>query len=273
MKEKNLSKSVQRSFLKWVGGKNKSIRKILPLFPDSYANYYEPFIGSCVVHLNEQHSPAFLSDLEKPLVDTILAVQQSCADVCVELQKLNNSETDYYIVRDVFNNRESFTPAEAAKFIYLNKCGFNGLYRVNSQGRFNGPFGRRNGQPHQDYDILRTCSELLSTAVVSHSDYETSISQCSRGDFVYFDPPYYKIDGASYVGYNKSQFSYQDHERLRDMCASLDSKGVLFVVSNSDCAPIRTLFKDFKVQKISTITSVSAGAKRGAHDELFISNY
>ena len=273
MKKKNSNKSVQRSFLKWVGGKNKSIQKILPLFPDSYNTYYEPFVGSCVVHLNEQHQPAFLSDLEKSLVDTITHVQQRCDDVCEELSKLDNSETEFYEIRSQFNKRENFEPPEAAKFVYLNKCGFNGLYRVNSQGLFNGPFGKRNGQPHQDYDILQTCSKLLSNAIINHSDYVSAISQCSKGDFIYFDPPYYKTDDTSYVGYNKTQFSYHDHERLHEICSYLHAKGVLFSISNSDCVPIRTLFKDFEIRKISTITSVSAGTKRGAHDELFISNY
>jgi DNA adenine methylase len=273
VKKKNSNKSVQRSFLKWVGGKNKSIQKILPLFPSSYNKYYEPFAGSCVVHLNEHHDPSFLSDLEKPLIDTVINVKECCDDVCEELEQLNNSESDYYLIREQFNDREGFSPRQAAQFIYLNKCGYNGLYRVNSKGRFNGPFGKRSGQPHKDYPIIKTCSELLLNATVSHSDYASAISQCSKGDFIYFDPPYYKIDDASYVGYNRNQFAYTNHEQLRDICTCLNSKGVLFALSNSNCEPIRTLFKDFEIRTISTITSVSAGGNRGTHAELFISNY
>jgi len=265
--------SVQRSFIKWVGGKNKSIKNMLPMFPRHYDRYFEPFMGSCVVHLNEQHSPAFLSDVERPLVETVQAVQGRCDDVCTELELLDNTEQDYYKTRVQFNERELFTPKEAAMFIYLNKCGYNGLYRVNSSGKFNGPYGKRTGQPHRDYPILRNCSALLAGAVINHSGYATAISNCSKGDFIYLDPPYYKVSEGSYTSYNKDQFTHREHELLKEFCSYFSKKGVLFAMSNSDCEPVRQLFKDFRIREVNTTRSVSSGANRGAHVELFICNY
>jgi len=264
-----------RSFIKWVGGKYRSLAQILPKLPKDFKTYYEPFMGSGVVFFNINPHQAILNDLEYSLVSTFRSVKRECERVQEYLDGLSNDSDTYYSVRCSFNNDADVFPGKkAAQFIYMNKCGFNGLYRVNKAGVMNVAFGKRTGDPHKDFGVLESCSEMLQRARVMSGDYKDVLDLTRNRDFVYMDPPYYKEFPTSFAGYNSKQFAEEDHERLALECKFLTSKGVLFALSNSDTSFIRNLYKNYNIYPIYTTRTVSRDpAVRGTVCEVLITNY
>jgi len=266
---------VQRSFIKWAGGKFRSVSNIISLFPKDFKEYFEPFVGSGVVHFNFKHRNSYLSDTEERLMYTFICVKYELEDLKKALSKLKNDEDSYYKIREDFN-RYLFDKdvRQAARFIYLNKCGYNGLFRVNKSNEFNVPYGRPNGDPHLDFDNLTRCSKDLSSVTLMCSEYKDVLDLASPGDFVYMDPPYLKEDGSSFIGYNSVQFNSKSHVELADDCYDLDKRGILFAVSSSNVPVVSDLYQGFNIVEIPTIRSVSRDAsKRGSHVELLITNY
>jgi DNA adenine methylase len=266
---------MQRSFIKWVGGKYRSLSQILPKFPKKFKTYYEPFIGSAVLFFNLKPEVSILNDFEFNLVSTFRAVRDHCGDVCEELEALSNDPLTYYEVRKSFNEGASAVPARsAAQFIYMNKCGFNGLYRVNRKGAVNVSYGRRSGSPHQDYQNIRQCSDILKGTQIMNAHYEEILRLTRSEDFVYMDPPYYKEAHNSFTGYNPTPFGPEDHERLALECKFMSKRGVLFAQSNSDTEFIRNLYKQYNIYPINTTRTVSVDASvRGSVTEILITNY
>ena len=266
---------MQRSFLKWVGGKYRSISQILPKFPEEFKTYYEPFMGSAVIFFNLKPQDSILNDVEYNLVSTFRSVRDNCEEVWSELKDLNNDPLTYYDVRTAFNDELDFRPGrKGAQFIYMNKCGFNGLYRVNKKGAVNVAYGKRSGSPHHDIDTLRTCSEILQNARIMNADYKEILGMSRCRDFVYLDPPYYKEAHNSFTGYNSKPFSAEDHERLALECKFMSSRGVLFAMSNSDTPFVRNLYKQYNIYPIYTSRTVSVDAStRGTVTEILITNY
>ena len=265
----------QRSFIKWVGGKYRSLSQILGKFPVKFDTYYEPFLGSGVTFFNVETDKAILNDCEYKLVSTFRSIKRESERVCAALAEMSNDEESYYSVRYDFNNSSDVPPGKkAAQFIYLNKCGFNGLYRVNRAGSVNVAFGKRSGAPHQDYETIRVCSKLLQNTTIMNADYQDILSLTRCGDFVYMDPPYYKEFDRTFTGYNVKQFSDEDHERLALECKFLSSRGVLFALSNSDTPFIRNLYKDYYIFPVYTNRTVSRDTStRGIVGEILITNY
>ena len=265
----------QRSFIKWVGGKYRSLSQILSKFPTQFKTYYEPFMGSGVVFFNLRPVDAILNDVEPSLVTTFRSVKRECESVCEYLDGLSNDESTYYTVRSDFNDSGDVFPGKkAAQFIYMNKCGFNGLYRVNKSGAINVAFGKRSGDPHKDFSTLRECSKRLQRVRVMNTTYKDVLDLSRSKDFVYLDPPYYKEFPNSFTGYNTNQFSEEDHERLALECKFLTSRGVFFALSNSDTDFIRNLYKNYNICPIYTNRTISRDASgRGLVCEILITNY
>ena len=265
----------KRSFIKWVGGKYRSIFQLTDLFPTEFKNYYEPFMGSAVMFFNTKPHSAVLNDLEYNLVRTFRSVKREVDSVISELESYNNDAESYYSIRDDFNSSPDVVPGrKAAQFIYLNKCGYNGLYRVNKKGHFNASYGKRVGSPHKDFLNLKECSKALQRATVMNGDYKDVIDGSRGGDFVYLDPPYHKETEASFVGYNVKEFSERDHERLAFECSLLDKRGVMFALSNSNTDFIINLYKKYNISPIYTARTVSCDVKvRSQAKEILVTNY
>jgi DNA adenine methylase len=265
----------QRSFLKWVGGKYRSLSQVLGLFPKEFDVYYEPFMGSGVVYFNLVPPKGVLNDVESSLVTTFRSVKRNAEGVCDALDLLENGKEAYYSVRYDFNNASPMvTPKRAAQFIYMNKCGYNGLYRVNKRGYINVAFGHREGDPHKDFETVRTCSKLLQSASVMNADYRDVTSLARGGDFVYLDPPYHKELPSSFTGYNSQEFSEADHRLLAEECKALSQRGVLFALSNSNTQFVNDLYKNFYKFPIYTARTVSRMVeRRGRSTEILITNY
>lgn len=264
----------KRSFIKWPGGKFRSINQLMVSFPKDFKTYYEPFLGSGVVCRNVKAENKVVGDVERDLVNAHTQIKNNVEDVIYILDSFVNKEEFYYKIREEFNSDNSESIRQAARFIYLNKCGFNGLYRRNKKGLFNVAFGKRFGDPHKDFTNVRSYSKSLQNVDVRLGDYKKTMEGVSSGDFAYFDPPYVKKSEKSFTGYNSNEFMNTENRKLSDFCRNLDERGVLFAVSNSDTKLVREWYEGFRVREIQTVSSISReGKSRGHCTELLITNY
>lgn len=266
-----------RPFLKWAGGKSRLIQQYIPYFPKSYQTYYEPFLGGGAVFFYLQPTAAILTDINAELITTYRCVRDKVEELISILKehKIRHNRDYYYNMRANF---ELSDLEQAARLIYLNKTCFNGLYRVNSQGKFNVPLGRYENPNICPEDLLRAASVALSTSEIKQADFADMLNYAtSNNDFVFCDPPYHPISSTSYfTGYSQNSFDEKDQECLRDTCAELASRGVKVMVCNSDCEYIRTLYKqiNFNIYPIVAARSINSNTKkRGMIYELLITSY
>lgn len=239
-------------FLKWAGGKARLADRIVGMVPDRTARYFEPFLGGGAVffRLVKERGPqeAYLNDSNPDLIECYRVVRDSVADLidalhelAVEYARRGESRRDfYYEVRD----SEPRTPVErAARLMFLNKTGYNGLYRVNSEGAFNVPFGAYANPRILNASNLLGCSAALKYAELSSTDFEAVCAAARADDFVYFDPPYHPLSPtSSFTSYTSESFGAADQRRLARLFGELTSRGVLAVLSNSDHELIRDLY-------------------------------
>ncbi len=269
-------------FLKWAGGKLQLIEQFENLFPHKFRNYYEPFIGSGAVffYVKSKLKPnkVLLSDTNEELINCFLVVRDKPSEL-VELllnHRKKHSKEHYYAVRSIESNRLDKVN-RAARLIYLNKTCFNGLYRVNSKGQFNVPFGDYKSPSIFDKNILFQASQLLQGVDLQVMAFEKVLDFAGKDDFVYFDPPYIPLSKtSSFTRYSKSDFSMKEQKQLSEVFETLDSRGCFVMISNSDHASTRELYRQYKkntlvVRAKRMINSV--GSKRGTINELIITNY
>ena len=266
-------------FVKWAGGKRSLIPALAHHFPDRIGTYWEPFVGGGAVFFAfaRRIKHAILSDTNEELV---LAYQVVKSDVEALIERLRrhkrqherraghtykDGKTYYARVRAC----EPSDPVEiAARFIYLNKTCYNGLYRVNSQGRFNVPEGRYRNPDICNAARLREASQALRNAAIRVGDF-ASVVQPARHDLVYCDPPY---DGV-FTGYQASGFGENDQERLRDAANAWTRSGARVVLSNADTPAMRKLYGDFRVHGATAPRPInSKGTGRGSAAELIITS-
>lgn len=264
-----------RPFLKWAGGKSRLIQQYIPYFPKSYKNYYEPFLGGGAVFFYLQPTVAILTDINAELINTYCCVRDNVEELIYILKEhKNRHDKDYYY--SVRNKSDGTDIEKAARIIYLNKTCFNGLYRVNSQGKFNVPLGRYENPNICSEDLLRAASEALSTSKIKQTDFADVLNYAtSSDDFIYFDPPYYPVSETSYfTAYSSYRFAEDQQVKLKDVFEKLAGRGVKVMVSNSDCEFICNLYSSFNIHTISANRAINSNAKkRGKITELLITSY
>jgi len=269
-----------RPFLKWAGGKGQLLEQFAPLLPraGSYARYFEPFLGSSALFFHLAPHRAFLSDVNREIVDCYRAVKDHAEDVIRELGKHRYTPEDYYRVRD--RARPRTLASRAARTIYLNKTGYNGLYRVNSAGRFNVPIGKYANPGFASptlFGVLRACARALGAAKLGDGDFARTLRAAGEGDFVYLDPPYAPVSAtADFTAYAAGGFGWSDQERLAKACTELWKRGARVMLSNSDAAPVRRLYEDlgFRIDEVRAARSINSRAtSRGKVCELVVRNY
>lgn len=264
-----------RPFLKWAGGKTRLISQYKDYFPQHYQTYYEPFLGGGAVFFHLQPSHAVLTDINADLVITYRCVRDNLEELITLLQahqQRHNSEY-YYDVRNYHNGTDL---TKAARFIYLNKTCFNGLYRVNSQGKFNVPVGKYKNPGICQEEVLRVASLALQKVEIKQANFAEVLNYATgTNDFVYFDPPYYPLNKTSnFTAYSNFCFDENQQIKLRDIFIELAHKGVKVMLSNSDCPLIRDLYSDFNVHTISAARSINSNAqKRGKITEVLVTSY
>jgi len=261
-----------KPFIKWAGGKRQLLPEILRHIPARYGTYHEPFVGGGAVFFAlPQGTVARLSDSNERLVRAYRGIKFYVEDVIRKLKEFRVDRETYLQQR--VRNIDADTDADiAAWFIYLNKTGFNGLYRVNSKNIFNVPLGTRTSRLHIcDEENLRACAKALASATIVHQDFEHALRQVRKGDVVYLDPPYIPVSAtSSFTSYTVDGFSKEDQIRLRDAALSVKRKGARVIVSNSSAAA--ALYGDgFKITEVLAARQVNSKAdRRGKIAELLI---
>ena len=269
-------------FVKWAGGKGSLLPELLNHAPRHFSNYYEPFLGGgalfFAIYTRNKPIKAHLSDINDELINTYRVIKE-IPEALIELLsifrlKYNNSSNPskyYYYMRQW---RPSNAVERAARLIFLNKTCYNGLYRVNSRGEFNVPFGRYKRPNILNAQNLREVSSALrdTDASLDNTDYKTSLSRCKKGDFVYLDPPYQpKSKSSSFTNYAPGGFSETDQEELAEGFAKLVDRGCLAVLSNSDTNLTRRLFRAFRMIRMKVNRPInSVGTGRTGYEELIV---
>ncbi|MCB9742801.1 MAG: DNA adenine methylase [Alphaproteobacteria bacterium] len=269
--DKCAQSTLARPFLKWVGGKRQLLDELDALMPASYNHYYEPFIGGGALFFSELPRQAMLSDANGELIDTYRAVRDCPEELILALEQ-HVYEKDYYYEIRAWDASRAAVYERAARMIYLNRAGFNGLYRVNRAGQFNVPFGRYTNPTICDAENLRACSRALRGVELAHQGFEAVLSLAQPGDFVYFDPPYVPLTPtSSFTSYVPGGFGLAEQEQLAEVFATLAAKGVSVMLSNSDTELVRELYKGFHLEEVRARRSVnSASDKRGKVGELVV---
>jgi DNA adenine methylase len=272
MKTSNTTKA--KPFIKWVGGKGKMLEQYERFFPNKYDRYFEPFLGGGSVFFHIEPDRAVLSDINKDLIFAYLAVRDN-PDLLMELldKHLANHDADYF--KNTRRTHYRTDIEKAAKFVYLNKTCFNGLYRENKKGELNSPLNKDfNGNLYNRQNI-EYCSTALQDVDIRCCAFGEALLSVRRGDFVYLDPPYDPVSKTSnFVSYSADGFDSINQKTLRDAVICLSDMGVKVMLSNSDTPLIRELYKRFSIHEVKSPRSVnSVGTKRGKISELLITNY
>lgn len=261
-------------FLKWVGGKRWLTSSQKSLFPKSFGHYFEPFLGSGAVFFSLNPSQATLSDVNKELIDCYSQIQTNWAGVLSALVRHHelHSKEYYYQVRAL----KLEDPAlKAARFIYLNRTCWNGLYRVNLKGEFNVPIGTKKNAI-LDSDNFEEVSKRLKAANLVNLDFEEVIDKASKNDFIFLDPPYtVKHNFNGFVKYNEQFFHWSDQERLCESLKRADQRGCQIMLTNANHPSVKELYENvfdiLEVERSSVIAASSAN--RGVYQEIIVRNY
>jgi DNA adenine methylase len=267
---------VPRPFLKWVGGKTQLVSRLRELLPSRFGRYHEPFLGGGALFFDLKPEQASLSDLNRELIECYEVIRDDVDGIVAELNEhdYRYDKDRYYEIR-AWNPQELSPMARVARTIYLNKTGFNGLYRVNSKGLFNVPFGRHTNPTVCDERNLRACSELLAGAALSCRPFERVLEEAEPGDFVYFDPPYIPLSPtANFTAYARGGFDMDAQERLAQVFDELKKRGVFVMLSNADVPWIHERYAGHTIRLVSALRAVSRdGAGRGAINEVVVTSY
>jgi DNA adenine methylase len=263
-----------RPFVKWAGGKRQLLPKLLGYVPAQFSTYFEPFVGGGALFFQLRPRRAVLADVNQRLIRTYRGVKDSVDDVIELLSSYQQRHTEafFYELREREIDGESDAEV-AAWFIYLNKTGFNGLYRVNRKNRFNVPFGRYDKPAICDEATLRACSLALAETELKVEDFADVVQHAQAGDLVYFDPPYVPLSAtSSFTSYTQNGFGPPEQARLRDVALGLKQRGVHVLLSNSSAREVRELYAPpFETIEVSAMRLVnSKGTRRGAITELVI---
>ncbi|MBI2881089.1 MAG: DNA adenine methylase [Candidatus Tectomicrobia bacterium] len=265
-------------FLKWAGGKTQLLSQFEPFFPQGIERYIEPFVGGGAVffHVAERFRPerVVLSDSNEELINAYVAVRDNVEGVIEALREHRwmHSPDYYYKMRAV---KPRTRTGRAARFIYLNKTCYNGLYRVNAKGEFNVPVGSYKNPKIFDAENLRLASEALQEVDIQVRRFTDFVPSAKGGDFFYFDPPYHPISRtSSFTSYTPEAFGEEDQGRLAEVYRALDGKGCRLMLSNSDCGFVRGLYRGFRIEEVRARRAINSnGRGRGEVSELLVLNY
>lgn len=269
------------TFVKWAGGKTQLLEQFSELYPQKFNRFFEIFLGSGAVFFNikQKFSPSqsFLFDINEDLINTFKLVRDHVEELIPLLREHRDKDNN----REYFNKqREQFNTMKsglekAAIFIYLNKTCFNGLYRVNSEGKFNVPFGKYKKPAILQETKLRMASKLLQNSELLVANFAEAMKRAKENDFVYMDPPYFPLTKtASFTSYQKDSFLEEEQRQLVKEFQQLDKRGCLLMLSNSDTQFIRELYEGYKIHTVKARRAINRiGTKRGKINEIVITNY
>ncbi len=281
-KEQNRRKKsivdVPKPFLKWVGGKRQLILQMNDYFPKEFNKYIEPFVGGGAIFFYLLPETAILIDVNKELINSFNIIKNNVSELIKSLKNHKNEKDYYYEVRSKDRNPKEYNKlsdvTKASRTIYLNRCCFNGLYRVNSKGQFNVPFGKYKSPKFCDEKNLNAVHKALKNVKLINNSFEICLDFAEKDDFIYFDPPYVPISrSANFTSYTKGNFSKEDQIRLFNVYKNLDERGCKVMLSNSYSDFILGLYKDYQINILYAKRAINSdGSKRGKIKELLITN-
>lgn len=268
--------------VKWVGGKRQLLDDIIPLLPDNFSTYVEPFVGGGALLFETQPKKAIVNDLNHELINLYKVIKDNPNELLLLLEEheLNNSEEYFYQIR-ALDRSESYDQMsdieKAARIIYLNKTCYNGLFRVNQSGQFNSPYGKYKNPNIVNKPVVLAMANYFQNNNITllNGDYKIALKKLRKGAFVYFDPPYMPISSSSsFTGYTENGFDKKQQIELKEECDKLNSRGIKFLLSNSDHPFIRDLYKDYEIITVRAKRSINSNSnKRGEINEVLVRNY
>lgn len=260
------------SFLRWAGSKKRLIPKLSTYWDDNFTRYVEPFAGSATLFFSLQPSRAILSDINSDLVDTLCAVRDHPRAIHNRLRRLPLGQEAYYIIRQEDSSQLPILD-RAARFIYLNRFCFNGLYRTNLSGKFNVPYAASKTGRLPTLDELFASAKALSSAQIRARDFEVTLQDVGAGDFVYMDPPYAVRNRRIFRQYGPDSFGTDDLERLASTLPHIDSCGATFLVSYAMCKEALNAFDGWHIRRAQTQRSIAGFSQhRRKAVEILVSN-
>jgi len=285
MTPKNKKDIQARPFLKWVGGKAQLLSQFEQYYPKDFNNYLEPFIGGGAVFFNMNPTKAHINDVNVTLISAYKNIKNKPEEIMKILKKLENEyrKNDiegqselFYKIREQFNGLSDDELKKSAYLIFLNKTCFNGMYRENSKGGFNTPFGKYKNPTILDQDNILRVSEVLKNTKLTSVSFDKAVADAKKGDFVYFDPPYHPLNKttAKFTSYHKDSFTEEDQLKLRDVFVELDKRGCYLMLSNSYTPFIDDIYKKYRRETVMANRAINCKATgRGKIKELLILNY
>lgn len=271
-----------KPFVKWVGGKRQIISEIEKRLPKKFNCYYEPFVGGGALFMHLQNNENVINDYSEDLINVYEQIKKNPIELMQQLDeyeiKHSNDEKFYYDIRnmDRENNwNEISLIIKAARFIYLNKACFNGLYRVNKAGYFNVPSnGKRTVKTYEKDNITRL-SEFLNKKNIKilSGDFEIACKDAKKGDFIFFDPPYDLLNKSTFDSYNKDSFGVEGQKRLAKLFKKLDKKGCYVMLTNHNTELINELYKEYTIDVIKVRRAINSDASKRTGEETIIYNY
>jgi DNA adenine methylase len=267
-----MSRALPRPFVKWAGGKRQLMHELLPEVPAQRGTYHEPFIGGGALFFKLQPQRAVLTDMNLRLVRTYRAVRDDVQALIAALEQCPNDK-DFFLQMRARDIDKASDVEVATWFIFLNKTGFNGLYRVNQKGGFNVPFASYKNPRICDKDNLLATSKALQGVEILNTDFRSVAQRAEAGDFVYFDPPYVPVSTtASFTSYTRDGFSMVDQAALRDIALGLKQRDVSVLLSNSSVPEVHELYSEgFVVRVVQASRAINSNAKkRGKVAEVLI---
>ena len=272
-----------KPIIKWAGGKRQLINDIVMNLPETYNEYYEPFVGRGAVVFHLEPKYAYVNDLNSELINMYkqIKIRPNKLIKLLNIHKVHHSKEYFYEIRKLDRNIEAYKQLseleKAARFIYLNKTCFNGLCRFNKKNEFNAPIGRYKNPLICDEENIKKMSQYFHNSHIKffNKDFEKFLKLPLKDDFVYLDPPYDPISvTSSFTSYQGAGFGKEEQKRLKMVCDHLDKRGVKFMQSNADTEFIHELYKDYKIIKVRAKRSInSKGDKRTTINEVLIMNY
>lgn len=280
----NMNNAVQNlvPFVKWVGGKRQLLPELIQRVPSEYGTYFEPFLGGGAMLFELKPEKAVVNDLNPQLINCYLQIREKPLQFLEALKILQNEynksnnpdeQTKFYLsVREDFNTaiqNHTSTPKTAAMTVFLNKAGFNGLYRVSQKGKYNVPSAHKKKINCCNRDNILGISELLQNVELLNCDFEACCKDAKKGDFVFFDSPYHN----TFSSYQDSGFTEEDHIRLSKLVKKISKKGVKFILTNSNSNLIMKLYKDFRIDEIDVKRYINCDASNRVGKEIIVQNF
>ena len=267
--------------IKWAGGKRQLLPELRKRVPESFSKYAEPFLGSGALFFDLAPADAVINDINPELVNFYLTVKNdsdTLITLCERYQSEYNAlpsgeQSEYYYARRTDFNKHivsgELDTNDAALLLFLNKACYNGLYRVNSNGLYNTPFGKRKCIKLAGADSISACSDALKKTTILCGDFEDACSALGKGDFVYFDSPYYD----TFDTYQAGGFPKEEHERLSNLFKRLSDKGVFCMLSNSDTDYIKNLYSGFNICIVPVKRMINCDGSKRTGTEVIVTNY